>query len=141
VVTGLTGGAPVFVPTNNPHQSGGPGSGGSSSPDGGPTDSGTSNDRSTGGRDSNGSSKNASGGRTNSSNSNEPVIVATPHAGGKAKQSFRPKTPQTPQTPPPYVTRFLRVDGVFAADFEDGKLFGLVKKLVCTVRVCFQTCD
>jgi hypothetical protein len=134
VIISLAGGAPVFVPTNNSHQSGGAGSGGSSSPNGGPTGSGSANDRFTEGRGSNGGSGDDSSGRTNSSNSNgqssdrnEPVIVTTPHAGGKGKQSLRP------QTPPPYVTRFLRVDGLIAAHFEDDKLFGHVKKLVCTV--------
>jgi hypothetical protein len=76
-------------------------------------------------------------GRSNSSSSNtngqssdhhEPVIVHTPRAGGKAKQTFRPHTPTSP------VTRFLRVDHVHAGDFEDGKPLGRVKGLVSTVR-------
>jgi len=131
----LAGGAPAFVPATSNDQSGGPGSGSSSPPGGEPADGGSSNGPSADGRPSSGSSGNISGGRTNSSNSNgqgsdrsEPVIVVTPHGGGKVKQSQRPQTPSS------RTTRFLRTENVFAADFEENKPLGRVKALVSIVQ-------
>ena len=133
---GLAGDAPAFVPTANTHQSGGPGAGSSSPPGEGPANGGSSNDRSTSGSGSNGNSGDISSGRTNSSNSNGqnfdrngPVIVTTPHAGGNVKQSLRPQTPNSS------VTRFLRVDGIFAAHFEDDKALGFLKNQVSTAQL------
>jgi hypothetical protein len=74
------------------------------------------------------------GGRNNSSDSNrqssdgsELVIVTTPLPGGKGKQAVRPQTPDSP------ATRFLRVDNVYAADFEENNALGLIKGLVSTI--------
>ena len=122
------------MPTANNDQSGGPGSGSSSPPSGEPTDGDTSNGRSSGGRTSTGSSGNAFGARSNSNSSNtngqisHPVIVHTPHPGGKTKQTLRPQTPTSP------VSRFIRVDHVYASDFEEGKPLGRVKGLVSALH-------
>lgn len=131
----LAGDAPAFVPGNNAHQSGGPGSGSSSPPGDGPTNGESSNGNSTGIGHSSGSADNISSGNANSSNSNgqsfdryEPVIVTTLHAGPKVRQTT------SPQRPSPGVTRFLRVDNIYAAHFEEGKPLGYVKGLVSTLQ-------
>lgn len=74
------------------------------------------------------SNSNSSNTNGQSSDRHEPVIVHTPHAGGKTNQSFRPQTPNS------FVTRFLRVDNVVSGDFADGKPLGKVKGLVSTVH-------
>ena len=74
------------------------------------------------------SNSNSSNTNGQSSDRHEPVIVHTPYAGGSTKHTFRPNTP------PSRVTRFIRVDNVISADFEDGKPLGRVKGLVSTVR-------
>ena len=76
-------------------------------------------------------------GRSNSNSSNtngqnshlhEPVIVHTPYAGGNGKQTMRPQTPAS------HITRFIRVDHVYAGDFEECKPLGKVKGLVSTIH-------
>jgi hypothetical protein len=143
----LAGDAPAFVPSGNAHQSGPPGPGSSSSPGGGPSDGGSSHRRSNGGGGTNGSGTNGSsggmsGGRNNSSHSNgqssdnsEPVIVTTPLPGGKGKQAVRPQTPDNTET------RFLRIDNVYAVDFDEKNALGLIKGLVSTIAPWLRELD
>lgn len=136
----LAADAPAFVPSNNAHSSSPTGPGSSSSPGGGPADSDSSHGRVTGGRNSNGSDSNGSSGgmssgRNNSAASNgqssdslEPVIVTTPHAGVQGDPAMRPMTHVI------VPTRFLRVDQVHAALFEEGKSLGYIKGLVSRTK-------
>jgi hypothetical protein len=140
----LAGSAPIFVPTRS-HQSspGGPAS--SSSLDPGPSSSPSPERDSTGGGPAKDSESSGGSGSTSGSKSpdstgparddHEPVIVSTPLAAGKGKQPVRPQTPTAERT------RFLQVNNVHAADFEEGKPFGRIKGSVSSSNFKLRECN
>jgi hypothetical protein len=78
---------------------------------------------------------NSSDSNMQSSDGSEPVVVTTPLPGGKGKQAIRPRTPDS------HETRFLRVENVYAADFDDNNALGQIKGLVSTIRPWLRELD
>lgn len=63
-----------------------------------------------------------------SSDGLEPVIVTTPHAGGKGKEAMRPQTPISVET------RFMRVDDLHVHHFDEANPLGQIKGMVSEVH-------